>query len=402
MISTFRKTILAGCLASIIATTSASTLYSPGKRAQLPPELNQTYMGLGIGYTDFPFSNNDLINGWKATSFKNPTYGLNVFIGHFFNRYLAAEVSLMRPVKWAYAYGVSTPSDHHSIWISLFGVTLRPTLPVTQRLSVYGIGGLGIISRHGFSIGPSVANPSEDVMTFLTGGGLTYALTPNWHLNLGLEYALGRPDKQQPHMLYGFAGFYYLFNTLHLPSYYSTHYIFHKNLIQIGGFSTRVFNPNVNHYFTVGGILPIFWVGDVHAKNGGWIMYQRNIFHTHKIFSFDLGLSASTYHSSINNTTFQAFSAFPSIRLWFLRTKLMDMYFTYAIAGPSYLTQSHIDNIYVGGRFTFQDLLGIGVFLGKEKHLNIGATIGHYSNGNLLPNNPGILVPLVVSVGYAF
>ena len=66
------------------------------------------------------------------------------------------------------------------------------------------------------------------------------------------------------------------------------------------------------------------------------------------------------------------------------------------------MTQRHIDNVDLGGRFSFQDLMGIGAFLGREKHLNIAATIGHYSNGNLLPNNPGITVPLVISLGYAF
>lgn len=397
-----KKSVLTASLISAAFCTHAATHhYLPGERAQLPPELNQTYMGFGAGYTDIPYSNSDLINGIRATSFKNPSFGLNVFIGHFFNPYLAAQVSLMRPVKWAYANGIQTPTDKHSIWISLFGVALRPTLPVSERMSLYGLAGVGIVSRHGFSINNTVANPSEDMMSFLTGGGLTYALTPHWHLDLGVEDALARPEKQQPNVFYSFAGFYYIFQTLHLPHYYSTHYIFHKNLIQVGGLNTDVFNPNINRFFTVG-YLPIFWTGDVKAKNGAWFMYERNIFHTHKIFSFDLGTSVSTYHSLVNNTSFQAFSVFPAVRFWFLRSPQADLYFTYSVAGPTYLTQSHIDGIYLGGRFSFQDMLGVGAFLGQAKELNLAMTLGHYSNGNLLPNNPGVEVPLVVSVGYAF
>lgn len=397
----FKKLIIILCSFGMIVSAFANTEYLPGKRAQLPPELNNTYMGFGAGYTDIPFSNNNLINGFRATSFTNPTVGLNVFIGHYFNPYLAAEISLMRPIKWAYAHGVSAPGSKNSIWISLFGITLRPTLPITQRVNLYGIAGLGIISRHGFTVGNTVAIPSQDMMTALTGGGLTYALTSHWHLNLGLEYALARPEKQQPHLLYGFAGFYYLFHTLDLPKYYSTHYIFHKNLVAAGAFSTDVFNPGVNKYFSIH-YLPIFWTGDLHTRNGGWVMYERNVFHTHKRFSFDFGMSVSTYHSAVNNTSFQAFSVFPAIRWWLIRSNEADFYFTYSIAGPSYLTQSNIDNIDLGGHFTFQDLLGFGFFLGKEKHVNIGATIGHYSNGNLLPTNPGVQVPLVMSLGYAF
>jgi len=393
-------------LLSIITLSSQATTqkeYAPGERAQLPPELNNTYVGMGAGYTSFPYSNSDLINGFQAQSFTNPHFGLNVFIGHYFNPYLAAEISLMRPIEWAYANNlVNNTAGKHSIWISLMGITLRPTLPINNRLSLYGIGGLGIVSRHGFNVGNVNAIPSEDMATFLTGGGLTYAITQNWHLNLGLEYALAQQENHQPATTYAFAGFYYLFHTLHLPKSYSTNYIFHKNLIQIGGFKTSVFNPNVNKYFTVHGGLPIFWSGQLHTRNGATVVYERNIFHTHKIFSFDLGTSISTYQTAVNNTSFEAISVFPDFRFWLFRSRQFDLYFRYEIAGPTYLTQNYMDNTELGGQFSFQDLLGIGAFIGQNKHFNIAATIGHYSNGNVLPTNPGVQVPLEMSIGYAF
>src|SRR3990167_390983 len=379
----------------------ANTHYPPDHRSQLPRELNQTYLGFGIDYTHIPYSNRYLMNGVQATSFTNPTVGLNIFMGHFFNPYLAGQISLMRPIKWAYANHVSLDNKRHSIWISIFGLTLRPTLPLSDRFSIYGLGGLGIISRHGFIVNNVTAIPSTDIMTFLTGGGLTYAITPAWHLNAGIEYALGRSSEHQPGVLYAYGGFYYLFHTLHLPAYYTTQYHFYKNFIQAGAFSTSVWNPNINKYFTVG-YLPIFWTGDVKTRAGEWLMYERNIFHTHKIFSLDLGVSAATYESKINHTNFQAYSVFPVFHIWFMHSRLTDLYFTYTVAGPAYISQRVIDHLDTGGHFSFQDLIGIGAFLGKNKHFNIKATIGHYSNGNLLPNNPGIEVPLVMSMGYAF
>ncbi len=392
-------------LALIFTTTTfAATIqpeYSPGPRTQLPAGLNQTYLGMSAGYTDIPYSNSDLQYGYHANSFTDPNVGLGIFVGHFFNRYLAAQLSLMRPIEWAYANGIVTPSDRHSIWVSIFGFALRPTLPLTDRLSLYGIGGLGIISRHGFQLNNQNVVASEDIMSFFTGGGITYALTKSWHADLGLQYTVPRNNAQQPGMLYAFAGFYYLFEPLNLPDYYSTNYIFHKNLIQVGTFSTNVFNPDINKYFTVG-YLPIFWTGDIQVQNGTWFMYNRNIFHTHKIFSFDIGVSGAAYDSAINNTSFETLSVFPEIRFWFYRGPLVDWYFNYAVAGPTYITRKTIDNIDSGGNFTFQDLMGIGMMLGKNKNFNIDFKIAHYSNGNLLPNNPGIQVPLVVSVGYAF
>lgn len=403
-LSTLKKIILATCLATTVSAVAASvTQYKPDDRSQLPAALDNSYVGMGAGYTDIPYSNSDLINGFHADSFKNPSFGLNVFIGHFFNPYLAAELSLMRPVEWSYANNVVSNNDKHSIWISLFGLSLRPTLPITQKFSLYGLAGVGLISRHGFNAGHANATaiPSKNIATLLTGGGATYALTPAWHLNAGVEYALARPSQQQPHMVYVYGGFYYLFSKLHLPDYYSDNYIFHKNLLRVGMFSTNWFNPNVAKYFTVG-YLPIFWSGDLKVKNGGSVFYERNVFHTHKYFSLDLGTSISTYHSQVNNTPFQAFSVFPEIRVWLLRKQLVDLYFMYSVAGPTYLTRRNMDGINLGGHFSFQDLLGLGMFIGKEKHLNINAEIGHYSNGNVLPNNPGVEVPLMLSLGYAF
>lgn len=397
----FLNTLFVGFICAFTVAASAETKYYPDERSQLPAALNNSYLGMGAGYTDFPYSNSSLINGIRAVSFTNPTFGLNVFLGHYFNPYLAAEISLMRPIKWSYANGITSPTDKRSIWISLFGFSLRPTLPINNRLSVYGLAGLGLISRHGFSINQTLAIPSEDIPTFLTGGGVTYAITPQWHFNLGMEYTVARPEKQQPNTLYAFGSFYYLFKTLHLPTYYSTHYIFQKNEIEAGGFSTDLFNPNVNKYFTVG-YLPIFWTGDLKTKSGGWVMYEKNVFHTHKLFSLNVGVSASTYTSQVNDTSFQAFSVFPDFRFWLIRSPSADFYFTYSVAGPTYLTQDYIDNIYLGGQFSFQDLLGFGLFLGKQKHFDVNVRIGHYSNGNTLPTNPGVQVPLVVSMGYAF
>lgn len=375
--------------------------FKPDARAQLPTAFNHSYVGFGAGYTNIPFNNSHLNNTFTAQSFTNPSFGLNVYIGHFFNRYLAGQISLMRPLKWAYANNVNGSNGKHSIWISLFGFTLRPTLPLSNRSSLYAQAGLGIVSRHGFRINNQVAIPSSDMYTFLTGGGYTYAITPHWHLNLGVEYAMARPSEHQPYMLYSYASFYYLMKKLHLPATYPQHYIFHKNFIQAGIFSTDVFDPGVNKYFTVG-YLPIFWTGDVHTKNGGWFIYERNIFHSHKYFSFDIGASFAAYHSSLMNQSFETLSLFPSFKLYIYRGPLVDFYFTYAVAGPTYITQKVIDGWHTGGHFTFQDLLGFGLFLGKEKNVNINFKIGHYSNGNLWPDNPGIQVPLVFSIGYAF
>jgi hypothetical protein len=61
-----------------------------------------------------------------------------------------------------------------------------------------------------------------------------------------------------------------------------------------------------------------------------------------------------------------------------------------------------IDGQNTGTRFTFQDSMGTGVFIGTRRRLAAGVDIAHYSNGNLFGRNPGVTVPLHFSLGYAF
>ncbi|MFW6249019.1 MAG: acyloxyacyl hydrolase, partial [Bacteroidota bacterium] len=53
-------------------------------------------------------------------------------------------------------------------------------------------------------------------------------------------------------------------------------------------------------------------------------------------------------------------------------------------------------------KFTFYDYMGIGAFGGKQREFTTELKIGHYSNGNLFPQNDGVMVPLTLSLGYNF
>ncbi|HWJ25865.1 MAG TPA: acyloxyacyl hydrolase, partial [Flavisolibacter sp.] len=78
------------------------------------------------------------------------------------------------------------------------------------------------------------------------------------------------------------------------------------------------------------------------------------------------------------------------------------LYFNYSVAGPSYISKVVIDSSETGKHFTFQDFMGMGIFAGKNRHLNAEIKIQHYSNGNIFPRNAGVKVPLTFNLGYAF
>ncbi len=308
----------------------------------------------------------------------------------------------MRPFYWVRYNDLNGDKKSHSVWISLFGITLKPSAPITKRLSIYGEGGVGIVSRHGITIGNTSVLPDAHYITAMLGAGLQYRISRHWSANAGLIYSPGSHHYRQPHTLFLGAGIQYLLSPLSprtVENNALSGYFFPDRLIQVG-YSTDKVGFGANNLF--GKKLHVFWAGAVRVKQGFTASYQKNIFHTAKYFSLGWGASYSYWTSSLKNESFSAVSIFPIFRFWLLRTKIMDFYFDYSLAGPAYLTQKNLDTINTGKNFTFQDYMGIGAFLGKSRRFNIEVRIIHYSNGNLFSQNPGIAVPLVFNLGYAF
>jgi len=148
--------------------------------------------------------------------------------------------------------------------------------------------------------------------------------------------------------------------------------------------------------------VPIFWGGAVKVSRGLGAHVQRNVFHTRTLFGVDVGASASWWTGGGDDEDFATLSVYPLFRLTPVRTGAADLYLFYSLAGPTWISRSVIDGRDTGGSFTFQDFMGVGAFLGKTRRLSVALKINHYSNGNLVPDNAGIKVPLTVAVGVTF
>lgn len=370
---------------------------------ELPTIFRHSYVGMSMGWMDAPFTNENLENNLVATSTEQPHAAPRIFLGHFFNPYFALQLSLMRPINWMHYHGILTPDQSGTVWQSLFGITARPTLPLSNKFSLYGDLGLGLISRHGFTVNGLTAVSSEVIPNLLTGGGITYAFTPRWHYDLGVSYTPAKNSVKQPRIVYAYTGFYYLMLPSKEQHEQSRHprYYFPLNFIQAGFFTDELFHANANKYVSEGG-LPIFWGGKIKNRNAVYVIYERNFFHTQRSFSLEWGVSAARYQSQQLGQTYYTFSLLPALKLWLIRGRTVDFYFTYSIGAPTYITRHVIDGIDSGQNFTFQDLLGFGFFLGREKRFNVNVKIGHYSNGNLFPLNCGIAVPLTIAAGFTF
>jgi hypothetical protein len=176
-------------------------------------------------------------------------------------------------------------------------------------------------------------------------------------------------------------------------------YYFARQIFQ-AGYTTNATGYEANNLFSKK--IPVFWGGAAQMKKGFSLNYQRNIFHSRKVFSFDWGAGMGYWKSEKKQDEFFTMSLYPVLRFTFIRSQRTDLFFEYSVAGPTYISKTIIDNEETGRKFTFQDFMGIGFFAGARKNWNAGIRIVHFSNGNIFPQNAGVKVPLTFSLGYAF
>ena len=372
-------------------------------RTQYPKALQNSYITINVGAIDQPFSQTQLQPGFQAASIDIPRVDVRVMLlGHEFNRFLSAQASYMRPVNYVTYTGVRAgdPAAHH-VRVNFGAVTLKARAPLTARWSAYGEGGLGFTSRTGFNVGDTPAVTDAHYASALVGGGVDYRVSRSWDLTGGVTLSPGRSTVQQPRTLYTSGGFRYTMRPLpadRVEANRNGGFIFPRQIIQVEYSSGTGYG--VNDF--VSKKVPVFWGGHAQVDFGIAPHYERNVFHTRKVFALDVGASAGFYKTRQNDDRFVTLSVYPLFRFTFVRTRLADMYFAYSLAGPTYISKILLDGLDTGRHFTFQDFMGLGWFIGQGRNLNAGVKINHYSNGNIFTQNAGVKIPLTFSVGYAF
>ena len=385
----------------IAAVFCCHKLIAQESRIQYPAALKNSYYGINIGYINYPFSSKQLEAGNTVGSISVPHTALRLTLyGKEINKYVSARITYMRPVSWVQYKNVNGDNAEHSVWMNVGGLTIAARLPVQKKLSLNAEAGFGLITRKGFSKNniPIVKNATYG--TALLGGALQYHINNKWNLQFSTAWSPAHAKDKQPRTVFFGAGFNYHMRELspdiiernakagnHFPKHSIT-----------AGVSSNVLGYGVNNF--VSGKIPIFWGGDAHIKLGFSLNYQRNIFHTKKVFALDLGATVAILKSRDNGENFFAASVYPVLLFNAFRTKGADIFFEYAVAGPAFISKTILDDKKTGKNFTFHDFMGMGVVAGKKRNLMAGLRIAHYSNGNIYPENAGLKIPLSLNLGY--
>ena len=373
-------------------------------RAQYPAFLANSFVTLNVGYINYPFSALQLEPGYQAESIQVPHVAARVALfGRRFGRYFSGQVSYMRPVNYVRYQDINGVETSRTVWMHFGTVTLQTHVPIGDRLSVFGEGGLAITNRSGFEIGDASVVRDAHFASPLFGAGFEYRVNRTLDLVYSGTYIRPSDEHRQPRTLFVSAGIRYNLRPLPAERVEETRNagrIVPENLIQIG-FATNALGYGVNNVLSKE--VPIFWRGKAEVGHSLVnIQYHRNVFYTKRVFALDIGASYAEWKSNRNGESFRTLSVFPLMRFTVLCSRPADLYVLYSVAGPSYISRRVIDDLDTGSHFTFQDFMGVGMFIGARRQINAEINLNHYSNGNIQTENAGVKVPLTFKVGYGF
>ncbi|WP_298882357.1 acyloxyacyl hydrolase [uncultured Polaribacter sp.] len=381
-------------------------------KAQPSDFLSKAYYSINFGGIFYPFSNDNLIDGYKTDTYSRNYFSGRLLLGYKIKPNLAVQFGTIRPASWFKYDNVNNIGYERSVWINAWSLSLKQNLNLNKKLSVYGEVGIANVTRSGFSINDKVIYEDAHFGSLLYGFGFNYKLNHKFRLNLNGTFIPKSKKENQPSISQVSFGFEYHINKLpkeKVETFTNNGYFFPNNLIQVS-YGTSKIGFGMNRFFgmslKVGNFesfgIPVFWVGESKAANAFSITYQKLAFRTEKIFSLDWGVSITAFNTEATNEKVLAFSVFPSMRFYLMRRKGFDFYTNYSLIGPTYLTVNNIDKLNTGPKITFQDTMGFGVFFGKKRNYNAELRIMHYSNGNNFTDNSGVAIPIQFTFGKTF
>ena len=92
---------------------------------------------------------------------------------------------------------------------------------------------------------------------------------------------------------------------------------------------------------------------------------------------------------------------YPNIKFWLINNSFIGLYINVGVPGPTILSKNHLNNRFLGSKFIFNDILGVGIRLGNKNPIEISFNFHHYSNGNLIRPNPGFDVPAIICITFS-
>lgn len=404
----FKIVLITLCTAGLLGTAQENKTTTAGEEEDYS-FLSRTFFQVNLGYVNYDFDNNLLNEGFTAANTNSNPFSGRLLIGYKFNDRWALQHGVMRPASWYEYEKVNGTNLTKSVFINAWFLTLSRTWRLKNNWSLFLEAGPVRVTRKGFLLGNNRGVDDHDYLSLLSVGGVKYRLNDQWDLTAQASF-IPQDTNNQPAITQFTAGIQYNLTNLVPKDHHETSDVFFpKHTLNIG-YSNDAFGFAANKFFSlqarIGNFrsagIPVFWYGDVKASNTISLNYHRTVYKGKKIFTIGYGASLVAFESSIEREWVYAVSVYPQLNFFFWRNNHFNMYGTYSVVGPTFLSEEDIEGQETGPKITYQDFMGVGAYFGKDNSLNAEIKIIHYSNGNWFNKNAGVAVPLVFSVGYAF
>ena len=119
---------------------SCRLLSAQDGRTQYPSLLSDSYFNVNIGSLHYAFNSLQLEPGFSVDAVEVPHVAVRVvLLGHQFHKYLAAQVSYMRPVNYVSYKSINGDKQDHHVWMHYGSLTLlfRSTFSAGRGRKLY-------------------------------------------------------------------------------------------------------------------------------------------------------------------------------------------------------------------------------------------------------------------------
>ena len=281
-------------------------------KTQFTNFLANSYYSLNFGGIFYPFSNDNLIEGYQTETFSRNWFSGRLLLGHKLSEEVSVQFGTMRPASWFKYDNVNNIGYERSVWINAWSLSLKKDVKLQEKTSFYVEAGVANLTRFGFAINDKVIYDDAHYASLIYGFGFQYRLSKKWRLSANGTFLPKSTKYNQPSISQASLGFEYHLQQVDdktADKNATNEYFFPTNIFQVS-YGTGEIGFGFNQFFgmslPVGDFesfgIPIFWVGEVKAQHAISLTYQRLIYRSEKIFSLDWGVSATYFQSREGKT----------------------------------------------------------------------------------------------------
>lgn len=198
--------------------------------------LSKSYYSINFGGLFYPFSNDNLMDGYKTETFSRNWFSARLLLGHKLTEDLAVQFGPIRPASWFEYDNINNIGSPRSVWINAWSLSLKKDFRRDQNTSFYGEVGIANLTRFGFSIDDKIIYEDAHYASLIYGFGVQQKLNNRWRLSLNGTFLPKVAKQNQSSISQVTFGFEYHLQQLEdkrAREYASNNYFFPRNILQV-------------------------------------------------------------------------------------------------------------------------------------------------------------------------